>query len=117
MPLSQIFVAKPTNRPTKNYPQASRVRNVTEKTNTQTTLNTIQDSDSDKHDETVDLENTLFIQVIFDNWNTVNFVKPNSFSNDKPAKISTCQQKRSRQNITKLQKLQVHKPQQMFPKT
>ena len=72
--------------PQPNYPQTRRVRNIREKTNTKPTTTTNQDSRTDANDETVDLENTFFIQQIFDNWNTVNFIIPNSFKNEKPAK-------------------------------
>ena len=71
--------------PQQNYPKTQEVRKVREKTNTQTIPNTNQDSQSDKNDDSIDLENTFFIQEIFKNSNTV---KPNTFNNDKPAKYS-----------------------------
>ena len=33
-------------------------------------------------------QRTFYIKDIFDNWNTVNFVQPKSFNNQKPAKYS-----------------------------
>ena len=68
--------------PQQNIPQTRRVRNVRETTNTQFLPNTNQDAQSDKKDEQLDLKNTFFIQEIFDNWNTVNFVKSRSFNTE-----------------------------------
>ena len=74
--------------PQKNLPQVRRVRNTRATTNTQSIPNTSQDAQSYKNDEPLDLKNTFFIQEIFDNWNTVNFIKPKSFNNENPAKHS-----------------------------
>ena len=87
MSFGQIPMAEPTNHPTTKLPTNSKGKK-RETKNTQTIPNTNQDSQSDKNDESVDLENTFFIQEIFDNSNTVNSVKPITFNNNKPVKYS-----------------------------
>ena len=75
--------------PQQNFPQARRVKNTREATNNEPTPNRNKDSHTDANDETVDHENTFFIHEIFDNWSTVNFVKPNTFKFKKAAEYST----------------------------
>ena len=74
--------------PQQNLPQTRRVRKVRATTNTKSLPNTSQAAQLDKNDEPIDLENIFFIQEIFDNWSTVNFLKPKSFNIENPAEHS-----------------------------
>ena len=71
-----------------NIHQTRRVRNIRATTQNQHTPIPNQDTQQDNNDETVDLENTFFIQEVFDSWNTVNFIKPKTFNNKPPSKYS-----------------------------
>ena len=74
--------------PQQNIPQARRVRNIRHSQEQQPSPTQIQDTQSDTMEETVDLENTFYIQEVFDSWNTVNLIKPKSFHSAQTHKLS-----------------------------
>ena len=76
------------NVPQQNIPQARRVGNIRPLPEQQKTPTQIQDTQSETMDETIDLENTFFIQEVFDSWNTVNLISPKTFHNAQPHKLS-----------------------------
>ena len=71
-----------------NIPQARRVRNIRHSQDQQPSPTQIQDNQSDTMEETVDLENTFYIQEVFDSWNTVNLINPKLFHCAQPHKLS-----------------------------
>ena len=74
--------------PQQSIPQTRRVRNIRATTQNQPSPIQFQDTQSDNNEETVDLENTFFIQEVFDGWTTVNFNKPKTFNKEQPSKYS-----------------------------
>ena len=74
--------------PQQNIPQTRRVQNIRAATQKQHAPIPNQDTQSDNNEETVNHENTFFIQEVFDSWKTVNFVKPKKFNNEPPSKYS-----------------------------
>ena len=75
-------------KPQQNIPQTRRVRIIRPLPEQQQTPTQIQDTQSETMDETIDLENTFFIQEVFDSWNTVNLISPKTFHNSQPHKLS-----------------------------
>ena len=71
-----------------NIPQTRRVRNIRQTPDQQQIPTQNQDTLSETNDESIDLENTFFIQEVFDSWNTVNLIKPKTFHNAQPQKLS-----------------------------
>ena len=71
-----------------NIPQTRLVRNIRTTKPDQQYPPHNQDTQSDNNYKTIDLENTFFIQEVFDSWNTVNFIKPRTFNNVQPSKYS-----------------------------
>ena len=71
-----------------NIPQTRRVRNIRPTPDQQQIPTQNQDTHSETNDESIDLENTFFIQEVFDSWNTVNLIKPKTFHNAQPHKLS-----------------------------
>ena len=74
--------------PQQNIPQARRVRNIRHSQDQKLSPTLIQDTQSDTMEETVDLENTFYIQEVFDSWNTVNLINPKLFHSAQPQKLS-----------------------------
>ena len=70
------------------FPQKRRVRNIRPSSDIQQNGQHPQDTRSETTDETLDLENTMYIQEVFDSWNTVNLIKPKKFMNTQPHKLS-----------------------------
>ena len=80
---------KPQPRmPQQNIPQARRVRNIRHSQDQQPNPTQIQDTQSDTMEETVDLENTFYIQEVFDSRNRVNLINPKLFHSAQPHKLS-----------------------------
>ena len=80
---------KPQPRtPQQNIPQARRVRNIRHSQDQQPNPTQIQDTQSDTMEETVHLENTIYIQEVFDCWNTVKLINPKLFHSAQPHKLS-----------------------------
>ena len=73
--------------PYQNIPQTRRVRNIRQ-SHEQQQIPTQEQTQTDTTEETVDLENTLYIQEVFDNWKTVNLVQPKTFTDAQPHKLS-----------------------------
>ena len=76
------------NRTQQNIPQAQCVRIIRATTLDQQRTPQNQDTQSENNDETIDLENTFFIQEVFNSWNAVKLNKPKTFKNDQPSKYS-----------------------------
>ena len=74
--------------PQQNIPQTRRVRNIRPSQDQQQTPTQIQDAQSETMDETIDLENTFYIQEVFHSWNTDNLINPKEFHNPQPHKLS-----------------------------
>ena len=62
--------------PQQTFPQTRRVRNIRPTREQQEEEQQLQDTRTETTDETLDLENTFYIQEVFDSWNTVNLVHP-----------------------------------------
>ena len=75
-------------KPQQNIPQTRRVRNIRPSQEQQEIVNQSQDTQPETMEETVDLENTFYIQEVFDSWNTVNFKNPKKFHTAQPHKLS-----------------------------
>ena len=71
-----------------NIPQTRRVRNTRPTPDQQQIPTQNQDTHSETNNENIELENTFFIQELFDSWNTVNLIKPKTFHNAQPHKLS-----------------------------
>ena len=74
--------------PQQNIPQTRRVRNIRPSQEQQQIVTQAQDTQPVTMEETVDLENTFYIQEVFDSWNTVNFINPKTFHTAQPHKLS-----------------------------
>ena len=74
--------------PQQNIPQTRRVRNIRPSQEQQQIVTQAQDNQPETMEETVDLENTFYIQEVFDSWNTVNFINPKTFHTAQPHKLS-----------------------------
>ena len=74
--------------PQQNIPQTRRVRNIRPSQEQQQIATQSQDTQPENMEETVDLENTYYIQKVFDSWNTVNFINPKSFKTAQPHTLS-----------------------------
>ena len=77
-----------TTPPQQTFPQTRRVRNIRPTHEQQEEEQQLQDTRTETTDETLDLENTFYIQEVFDSWNTVNLVHPTNFVNAHPQKPS-----------------------------
>ena len=77
-----------TTPPQQTFPQTRRVRNIRPTHEQQEEEQQLQDTRTETTDETLDLENTFYIQEVFDSWNTVNLVHPKNFVNAHPQKLS-----------------------------
>ena len=84
---TQQIKPKPS-MPQQNIPQARRVRNIRHSQDQQPSPTQTQDTQSDTMEERVDLENTFYIQEVFDCWNTVNLINPKSLHSAQPHKLS-----------------------------
>ena len=78
-----------TTPPQQTFPQTRRVRNIRPTLEQQEEEQQLQDTRTETTDETLDLENTFYIQEVFDSWNTVNLVHPKNFVNAHPQKLSS----------------------------
>ena len=77
-----------TTPPQQTFPQTRQVRNIRPTREQQEEEKQLQDTRTETTDETLDLENTFYIQEVFDSWNTVNLVHPKNFVNAYPQKLS-----------------------------
>ena len=77
-----------TTSPQQTFPQTRRVRNIRPAHEQQQKEQQLQDTQTEATDETLDLENTFYIQKVFDSWNTVNLIHPTNFVNAHPQKLS-----------------------------
>ena len=77
-----------TTPPQQTFPQTRRVRNIRPTREQQQEEQQLQDTRTETTDETLDLENTFYIQEVFDSWNTVNLIHPKNFVNVHPQKLS-----------------------------
>ena len=74
--------------PQRNIPQTRGVRNIRPSQEQQQIVTHAQDTKPETMEETVDLENTFYIQEVFDSSNTVNFINPKIFHTAQPHKLS-----------------------------
>ena len=80
---------KPQTTPTQQiFPQTRRLRNIRPAQEQQQKEPQLQEIQTELTDETLDLENTFYIQEVFDSWNTVNFIHPKNFVHAHPQKLS-----------------------------
>ena len=87
VPIHKTPVANTTNNsPTKHSPDPTGTQNKSNNTKP-TSTNPIPRYPIGLK-KTIDLENTFFIQEVFDSWKTVNFIKPKTFNNEQPSKRS-----------------------------
>ena len=77
-----------TTPPQQTFPQTRRVRNIRPAQAQQQIEPQLQETRTEVTDETQDLENTFYIQEIFDSWNTANLIHPKSFVHAHPHKLS-----------------------------
>ena len=77
-----------TTSPPHTFPQTERVRNIRPAHEQQHEEQQLQDTRTEATDETLDLENTFYIQKVFDSWNTVNLIHPKNFVHAHPQKQS-----------------------------
>ena len=77
-----------TTSPQQTFPQTRRVRNIRPAQEEQQEEPQLQDTRTEATDETSDLENTFYIQEVFDSWNTVNLIHPKNFVHAHPQKLS-----------------------------
>ena len=76
-----------TTSPQQTFPQTRRVRNI-RPAHEQQEEQQLQDTRTEATDETLDPENTFYIQEVFDSWNTVNLIHPKNFVHTHPQKLS-----------------------------
>ena len=77
-----------TTSPQQTFPQTRRVRNIRPAHEQQQEEQQLQDTRTEATDGTLDLENTFYIQEVFDSWNTVNLIHPKNFVHAHPQKLS-----------------------------
>ena len=93
MQIGKIHVANPKNKATNNSTPTNIPTNQTSqehqtRTGTTTRRTQPQETRTEVTDETLDLENTFYIQEVFDDWNTVNLIHPKNFVHAHPQKLS-----------------------------
>ena len=80
---------KPQTTPTQQtFPQTRPVRNIRPAQELQQEEPQHQETRTEVTDETLDLENTFYIQEVVDSWNTVNLIHPKNFVHAHPQKLS-----------------------------